>query len=98
MTRGKADNRFQDRKHKEKTKRMIKEVWNEPEKADDEKFVGIEAGVHGARCSCPMCQTSRKNPWAKKDKLPAKERRDLLDAKEQIDETEKNDDAGADAK
>lgn len=77
---------------------MIKEVWNEPEKADDEKFVGIEAGVHGVRCSCPMCQTSRKNPWAKKDKLPAKERRDLLDAKEQIDETEKNDDAGADAK
>lgn len=72
----KAENRFQEEKHKKRAKKLIKDVWHEPELANDEKFVGIEAGVHSRRCSCPMCKRGRKNPWAKSDKLTMQERRE----------------------
>ncbi len=83
----KSENRFQEQKHKKRTKKLIKDVWREPELAKDEKFVGIEAGVHSRRCSCPMCKRSRKNPWAKTDKLPIQERRKNQDTKEEIVES-----------
>ena len=75
----KAENRFQEEKHKEKTRKLIKDVWQKPELAEDERFVGIEAGVHSRRCSCPMCRSGRKNPWAKTDKLTVQERRENED-------------------
>ena len=82
----KAENRFQEEKHKKKTRKLIKDVWHEPVLAEDEKFVGIEAGVHSKRCSCPMCKRSRKNPWAKTDKLPMQERKANQGVKEEIEE------------
>lgn len=86
----KAENRFQEEKHKRKARKLIKDVWREPELADDEKFVGIEAGVHSRRCSCPMCKRSRKNPWAKTDKLPVQERKENQGLKEEIEEALEN--------
>ena len=84
----KAERRRQAEKHKEKTKRLVKLVWHEPELSDDDKFIGIEAGVHSDRCSCPMCQTSRKNKWLKGNRIPVNEQKELEDATEQIEEAE----------
>ena len=84
MTKSKAMNRFQVWKHKEKAKRLIGDIWHLPGRTGDKRFVGIEAGVHGVRCSCPMCRTSRSNPLAKTARLPVSERRKLLDAGEQL--------------
>ena len=86
----KAENRFQEEKHKRKAKKLIKDVWREPELAENEKFVGIEAGVHSRRCSCPMCKRSRKNPWAKTDKLSMQERKKNQGLKEEIEEALEN--------
>lgn len=85
MTKNKAMNRFQAWKHKEKAKRRIRDIWHRPAQAGDKRFVGIEAGVHGVRCSCPMCRTSRNNPLAKTGRLPVSERRRLRDALEQLE-------------
>lgn len=84
----KAERRRQAEKHKEKTKRLVKLVWHEQELADDDKFIGIESGVHSDRCSCPMCQTSRRNKWLKGNRIPVNEQKELEDAEEQIEEAE----------
>ena len=81
-----AESRLQKQKRKRKTRKLIRDVWREPELAEDERFVGIEAGVHSRRCSCPMCRRSRKNPWAKSDRLTIQERREEQDAREQLEE------------
>ncbi len=70
----KEENRFQERKHKEKARKLIKDVWHEPELADDGRFVGVWAGVHGRKCSCPMCKKG-KNP--KKDPIEENEEADF---------------------
>lgn len=75
----KEENRFQEQKHKKKAKKLIKDVWNNPDLADDERFVGIEAGVHSRRCSCSMCKKSRRNPWFKSGRLTVQERREMLE-------------------
>ncbi len=82
----KAENRFQEQKHKKKAKKLIKDVWREPELAEDERFVGIEAGVHSRRCSCSMCRRSRKNPWKKSDKLTIRERKENQSLREDTEE------------
>ena len=92
--KSRAQTRFQEAKHKAKTRRLIKDVWRKPELAKDERFVGVEAGVHSDRCSCPMCRTSRSNPLAKTDRLPASERRKLSDAAEQLEESDEVQDQG----
>ena len=69
MKRGKDQRRFQARKHKEKTRKFFKDVLKRPELAEDDRFVGIESGVHSRRCSCPMC---------KRGKNPRKEQHDDL--------------------
>lgn len=74
-----SERRFQDEKHKMKTKRLIKDVWHEDELADDEKFVGRQASVHAKACSCPACCSRRNNPWAKSKRLTVQERRELQD-------------------
>lgn len=84
----KAERRHQAEKHKEKARKLIKEVWHDPNLAEDDRFVGIEAGVHSDRCSCPMCQTSRRNKWLKGNRIPVNEQKELEDAKEQIEEAE----------
>lgn len=89
-TMSKAENRFQEQKHKKKTIHIIKDIWREPNLAKDEKFVGIEAGVHSKRCSCPMCSRSRKNPWAKTDRLPINERRAFQKEINQLNEGDDN--------
>ena len=64
----KAENRFQEAKHKRKTQRLIKDVWQRPELADDARFVGVQTGVHARPCSCFLCkrgENKRKNPDAK---------------------------------
>ena len=86
----KAENRFQEEKHKRKAKKLIKDVWREPELANDEKFVGIEAGVHSRRCSCYMCKRNRKNPWLKSNKLSMQERKKNQGLKEEIEEALEN--------
>ena len=73
MTR--AETRRQDKIHKEKAKRLLKEIKHEYELAEDPRIVGIEADSHSCRCSCSLCRTSRKNPWAKTEKLSIQERR-----------------------
>ena len=78
------ENRFQDEKHKKRARKLIKDVWHNPDLAKDEKFVGIEAGVHSRRCSCPMCRRTRKNPLFKSDeKLTMQERRMNEDEKDE---------------
>lgn len=84
--RSKEERRALEQKHKQKTKKLIKNVWKRPELAEDERFVGIETGVHSDRCSCSMCQTSRRNAWLKSNRLPVSERKELLDVEEQMDE------------
>lgn len=84
----KAERRHQDEKHKEKARKLIKDVWHNPEQAEDDRFVGIEAGVHSDRCSCSMCQTSRRNKWLKGNRIPVNEQKELEDAAEQITEAE----------
>lgn len=82
-----AENRFEEWKKKRKTKRILREAWCEPSLAEDEKFVGIEAGVHSRRCSCDMCKRGRKNPWAKGEKkLTLQERKMEEEEKENINE------------
>ena len=72
----KAENRFEDEKRKKRTRKLLKNIWHDAELADDDRFVGIEAGVHSRRCSCDMCKRSRKNPWKKGNgKLTRQERR-----------------------
>ena len=83
----KAERRHLAEKRKAKTKRLVKDVWHDPERAEDKRFIGIEAGVHSDRCSCPMCQTSRRNAWLKGDRIPVNEKKLLEDAAEQIIET-----------
>jgi len=84
-SRGKAERRFEEEKRKERTRRLIRDVWDDPERSEDGRFVGIEAGTHSRRCSCPMCRTSRRNPLFKgKSRLPASERRMLDDADSQL--------------
>ena len=72
----KAENRFEDEKRKKRTRKLLRNIWHDAELADDDRFVGIEAGVHSRRCSCDMCKRSRKNPWKKgSGKLTRQERR-----------------------
>jgi len=85
-TMSRAENRFQEEKHKRKTIHVIRDIWREPGLAKDKRFVGIESHVHSKRCSCPMCSRSRRNPWAKTDKLPISERRALEGVSSQFDE------------
>lgn len=80
----KEENRFQEEKHKRKAKKIIKDIWHNPDLANNEKFVGIEAGVHSRRCSCPMCRRTRKNPWYKKEKLTVQERREIESESDEI--------------
>ena len=76
----KAENRFENEKRKKRTRKLLRNIWHDAELADDDRFVGIEAGVHSRRCSCDMCKRSRKNPWKKGDgKLTRQERRMLED-------------------
>lgn len=62
----KEENRFQEQKHKKRVRKLIKDVWKEPGLADDDRFVGVMSGVHGRKCSCPMCKKG-KNPKKEPD-------------------------------
>ena len=83
----KAENRFQDRKHKERARRVLKEVLQEHDLANDERFVGKAASVHSRPCSCSLCCRSRHNPWAKgKYKVTYQEQRSNMTMKEENEE------------
>ena len=83
----KAENRFQEEKHKVKIRRFLKDVLHYYDKVSDDKFVGIETSVHGKRCSCPMCCNMRRSPYASTwEKLTMQEKKALLDFKENEDD------------
>lgn len=69
---GRAGRRFQAVKHKERARRLIRDVLHRPGLARDARFVGIEAGVHSRRCSCPMCKKGP-DPRRKNEKVQDQE-------------------------
>lgn len=82
----KQENRFQEEKHKIKTKKLWKDIYHS-DRADDEAFIGKEAHNHSKTCSCPMCCNPRRNPWSSgKNKLSKQERKAQLDTEEEMDE------------
>ena len=77
------ENRFQEKKHKAKARRVLKDIYHNRELADDVKRVGKQAAVHSRGCSCPLCCHNRHNCWGKgKDRLTIQELRSNLDLKE----------------
>ena len=77
------ENRFQEEKHKVKTKKLYKDVYHDEKLSRDEAFIGKEAHNHGKTCSCPMCCNPRRNPWLK-NKLSRQEQKAELDAEEEM--------------
>lgn len=61
-TGGRAKRRFAAAKVKQKVVRNLKNNWGDwaDKQAGDPKYVGKQAAVHGAACSCSMCGNPRR--------------------------------------
>lgn len=71
----KEENRFEERKHKDKQRKYLRDVLKDADRFDDDSFIGKMSHVHGVPCSCPMCCNPRHSPYNKSDKLTLQERR-----------------------
>jgi hypothetical protein len=54
--RGLAARRSEERRHKDKSRRLVKDIWKMPRESKIPKFVNHMAATHNKPCSCGMCK------------------------------------------
>ena len=57
--RTRADKLFQDKKHKAKSKALMKDIWRLSDKSLTPRGIGHMAATHNKPCSCGVCTQKR---------------------------------------